>query len=88
MRYNPTVGQMGLVLLAAVLVPVLGPPLGLSPRPAAAQENWLDDAANQTIATFDGTGAGQQEESKQDRRGKVIVRRIKPQAKSDWNTDR
>ena len=87
MRDNPTVCQMGLVLLAAVLVPVLGPPPCLLPQPAAAQENWLDDAANQTIATFDGTGAGQQEESKQDRRGKVIVRRIKPQAKSDWNTD-
>ena len=57
MRDNPMVGQMGLVLLAAVLVPVLGPPLGLSPQPAAAQENWLDKAANQTIATFDGTGA-------------------------------
>ena len=25
--------------------------------------------------------------SRQDRRGKVVVRRIRPQAKSDWNTD-
>ena len=83
MRDNPTGGQMGLALLAAVLVPLVG----LSPRPAASQENWLDDAANQTIATFDGTDAGGQEERQQDRRGKVIVRRIKPQAKSDWNTD-
>lgn len=54
---------------------------------AQAQSNWLKQAAEKKIETFDGTNVEAQTDVKQDRRGKVIVRRIRPQAKSDWNTD-
>jgi hypothetical protein len=54
---------------------------------AQAQSNWLKQAAEKKVVTFDGTNVEAQADVKQDRRGKVIVRRIRPQAKSDWNTD-
>src|SRR4051794_30029767 len=72
MRYWPTA-----VLLLAGLTPVL----------AAAQDNWLQKAATKQVAKFDGTSQENPTDLKSDRRGKVVVRRIKPQAKSDWNTD-
>lgn len=61
--------------------------MSLPAAEAWAQGNWLQKAASKKIATFDGQSAGKHEDAKVDRRGKVIVRRIKPQAKSDWNTD-
>src|SRR5712691_11612679 len=61
---------------------------GLLPTLAAAQSNnWLQQAATKKIATFDGTNLDKPPDLKKDRRGKVVVRRIRPQAKSDWNTD-
>jgi hypothetical protein len=59
----------------------------LSSNSAWSQTNWLDKAAAKTIVTFDGKSGEKHDDSKRDRRGKVVVRRIKPQAKSDWNTD-
>lgn len=62
--------------------------VGLGASLAAAQSpNWLQQAATKKIATFDGTNLDKPPDLKKDRRGKVVVRRIRPQAKSDWNTD-
>src|SRR5437867_101033 len=54
---------------------------------ARAQDNWLEEAVRKQRPTFDGTQVEAAPDVKKDRRGKVIVRRVKPQAKSDWNTD-
>lgn len=54
---------------------------------AFAQTNWLEKAANKKIVTFDGTAIESKAEVNKNIRGKVVVRRIRPQAKSDWNTD-
>ena len=54
-------------------------------RPAGA--DWLSDAARQRVKVFDGTEAGKKADEKVQRRGKVIIRRIKPQCKSDWDND-
>jgi hypothetical protein len=54
---------------------------------AAAQDNWLQKAATKSVAKFDGTNIDNPADLKTNRRGKVVIRRIKPQAKSDWNTD-
>lgn len=61
--------------------------LCLDPRAALAQGNWLQQAAQKKVVTFDGTNIETPADVKKDRRGKVVIRRIKPQAKSDWNTD-
>jgi hypothetical protein len=55
--------------------------------PAAAQDDWLKQAATKKVAKFDGTNLESPADLKTNRRGKVVIRRIKPQAKSDWNTD-
>jgi hypothetical protein len=57
------------------------------PAWAAAQDNWLQKAATREVAKFDGTSAGAPQDLKTDRREKVVIRRVRPQAKSDWNTD-
>jgi hypothetical protein len=57
------------------------------PVPARAQDNWLEEAMQKKRPTFDGTSTDPAPDPKKDRRGKVILRRVKPQAKSDWNTD-
>lgn len=53
--------------------------------PAGA--DWLEDASKSKLETFSGSQAEQAVDLKQDRRGKVVVRRVKPECKSDWNTD-
>ena len=55
-----------------------------SPAPA---QDWLKNASKRDVAKFDGTTAASQADLKTDRRGKVVIRRVKPQCKSDWNTD-
>src|SRR5262245_47769605 len=57
------------------------------PAAALAQDNWLEEAAKKKRPVFDGTQIEGSPETKKDVRGKVIVRRVKPQSKSDWNTD-
>jgi Domain of unknown function (DUF4159) len=52
-----------------------------------AQDNWLQKAASRDVAKFDGGKAASTEDVKTDRRGKVVLRRLRPSAKSDWNTD-
>src|SRR5262245_36946644 len=52
-----------------------------------AQDDWLKQAATKKVATFDGTNTGAGPEVKKDLRGKVVLRRLKPSCKSDWNTD-
>jgi len=69
---------MTMRLLALTLL--LGLPLG-------GQANWLEDAARKDVITFDGANLEKPIDLKKDRRGKVVVRRIKPQCKSDWNND-
>jgi hypothetical protein len=59
----------------------------LAAAPSAAQDNWLDQAAEKKIITFDGTNVETPAEKTNNRRGKVVLRRVKPQSKSDWNTD-
>jgi hypothetical protein len=51
------------------------------------QANWLQDAAARQPVTFTGTAAEKPADLRQNRREKVVIRRIKPQGKSDWNTD-
>lgn len=53
----------------------------------AAQANWLTNAAAKKVKTFDGTELARQKGEKKDRRGKVTLRRIKPQCPSDWDND-
>ncbi len=50
-------------------------------------ENWLDSAKTKTIKTFNGDTEIMKTEQKKDRRGKVVLRRLIPVNKSDWNTD-
>src|SRR5437879_3349101 len=55
--------------------------------PLLAQDDWLKQAASKKVATFDGSNADAPQDVKKDRRGKVVLRRLKPSCKSDWNTD-
>ena len=55
--------------------------------PGAANANWLENAVKSKVKTYDGSQAGKDDTSGRDRRGKVVIRRIKPQCKSDWNVD-
>ena len=48
------------------------------------QARW---AATKKVATFDGTNIDNPQDVKKDRRSKVVLRRLKPSCKSDWNTD-
>ena len=52
-----------------------------------AEENWLQKAAKRSIVKFDGKNIKVQDDYKKDRRGKVVIRRVKPECKSDWNND-
>ena len=52
-----------------------------------AGADWLTDAARQKVRVFDGTDTSKKSDEKAKRRGKVIIRRIKPQCKSDWDND-
>jgi hypothetical protein len=53
----------------------------------AGAEGWLQKAAQKDIVRFDGTNIERPEDETRDRRGKVVMRRVKPQCKSDWNND-
>lgn len=50
-------------------------------------DNWLQAAKASPVKKFDGVAQLQRKDSQQDRRDKVVVRRIKPQCFSDWDTD-
>ena len=54
---------------------------------AAAADNWLTKAQTRQVAQFEAAAVAGPAEQKSDRRGKVVIRRAKPQCKSDWNTD-
>jgi len=66
-----------MILAATVAAAWAGPAAG----------DWLTEAAGRTVKVFDGTTEAAAEKDKVDRRGKVVVRRIKPQCKSDWDND-
>jgi hypothetical protein len=68
-------------LLPAILLLALG----LLTADAAA--NWLEAAETRQLDAFDGTNAAKPDDLEVDRRGKVVIRRLKPQAKIDWNSD-
>lgn len=53
--------------------------------PAGA--DWLTDASRKQVRVFDGKDVGKKSDDKVQRRGKVVLRRIKPQCKSDWDND-
>ena len=55
--------------------------------PQARGADWLAKAKTKKLKLFDGTTTQKGADRKRDRRGKVVVRRIKPLCKSDWNTD-
>src|SRR5262249_12882016 len=52
-----------------------------------AQDDWLKQAPSKKIATCDGSNIDNPQDTKRDVRGKVVLRRLKPTCKSDWNTD-
>jgi hypothetical protein len=54
---------------------------------APARADWLKSAADKKIRKFDGTEIARKDAGKKDRRGKVVIRRINPQCKSDWDND-
>ena len=54
---------------------------------AAPAVSWLEQATQSKVVAFDGTNLEKAVDLKKDRRGKVVVRRIKPQCHSDWNND-
>ena len=49
--------------------------------------DWLLEATKKRVKTYDGNRAEKSSDTQEDRRGKVVVRRLIPQCKSDWNTD-
>ena len=53
----------------------------------AARGDWLTDASSSRMKTFDGTEAPKRAGTKENLRGKVTMRRIKPECKSDWDND-
>jgi len=53
----------------------------------SAHADWLTDAAKRKLKHFDGTQGAKRMDEKLNRRGKVTIRRIKPQCKSDWDND-
>jgi hypothetical protein len=59
----------------------------VSAASAAAQDNWLRRAATREVPKFEGAAADAPADDRVDRRGKVVIRRVKPQCKSDWNND-
>ena len=54
---------------------------------AAAEADWLQQAAVRQIVAFDGSNIEKLSDQQEDKRGKVTIRRAKPQCKSDWNND-
>ena len=52
-----------------------------------SRADWLDDASRARVRRFDGVEAQRKSDDKGMRRGKVTMRRIKPQCKSDWDND-
>ncbi len=54
---------------------------------ASAHADWLDDASKARVKQFDGTEIQRKADESKQRRGKVTMRRIKPQCKSDWDND-
>lgn len=55
--------------------------------PSLAADNWLADAAKSPVKKFDGEVPLRRDDKQQDRRDKVVIRRIKPQCFSDWDCD-
>lgn len=54
---------------------------------APADGDWLRAAAARRPVTFDGSNIDKPDDGAREIRGKVTVRRLKPQCKSDWNND-
>ena len=49
--------------------------------------DWLEEASTSRIQQFDGNEIARKSDDTKLRRGKVTMRRIKPQCKSDWDND-
>ncbi len=54
---------------------------------AAADTDWLRQAAARQPAVFNGTNLEKPADTSRDIRGKVTIRRLKTECKSDWNND-
>lgn len=52
-----------------------------------ARADWLQSATTKEVTRFDGKNIEKVSDKQNDLRGKVTVRRLKPQCKSDWNND-
>lgn len=55
--------------------------------PVLASGNWLEEASQKSVATFDGAMADQTRDDDRHKRGHVTIRRINPQCRSDWDND-
>lgn len=55
--------------------------------PALAEDNWIKDAAKSPVKEFDGRTPLRRSDEEKDRRDKVVIRRVKPQCRSDWQND-
>lgn len=53
----------------------------------AGADDWLRKATTSPVKVFDGSSREAREDRDIDRRGKITIRRIKPQCHSDWNND-
>ena len=69
-----------LILLAALALPAAA-------EDQTVQTDWLTEASRIKLKHFDGTQPARRSDEKKDLRGKVTIRRIKPQCKSDWDND-
>lgn len=61
--------------------------LGLFALAGAADASWMQQAATRELVRFDGTNIETVRAAGQDRRGKVVMRRVEPLCFSDWNND-
>ena len=57
------------------------------PGADAAESDWLRDAAVSRTRLFEGAQAVKNDDSSREIRGKVTLRRLKPECKSDWDND-
>jgi len=55
--------------------------------PFTAAAHWLAETAKSPVKVFDGITPLRRADKEMDRRDKVVIRRVRPQCRSDWNND-
>lgn len=61
--------------------------LAVLPDCALASSGWLQKGVRKEIKIFDGRHGVAKDKDETDRRGKVTIRRVRPQCHSDWGND-